>query len=125
MAAYAKDVFAPWMRRQQEGMQEANAAYLRVIEITPPPYRWVVASGERVGHMTYGFVEQMRAIPAPSEIKKDPELLAAYEAALASASEPMVEQAKAAYRTCAGTAQLHGDPDGKGAKCKEWLNAHP
>ena len=125
VAAYARDVFAPWMRRQQEGMQEANAAYLRVIEIKPPPYRWVVASGERVGHMTYAFVEEMRAIPAPEEIKKDPRLLASYENALQGASEPMVERAKAAYRTCAGTAELHGDPDGVGAKCRQWLSAHP
>ena len=66
--AHIKTKVLAWMEKKRPAIEEAEREYRKVVELQPaPPPRWVIASGERVGHMWGRFVAEFRAAPVPKE----------------------------------------------------------
>lgn len=100
--AWARNDFLPWVRRKQEALMAAKAAFERILQIEVP--RWQISAAARVGEMWRSFVDEFRDAPVPREIESDPELMDVYLGALDEQSQPFVEEAKGAFRFCLETA---------------------
>src|SRR5262249_36772038 len=60
-----------WIKKKRPAIEEAEKAYKAVLDLQPqPPPRWVIAAGERAGHMWGKFVAEFRAAPIPKEWKQ-------------------------------------------------------
>ena len=98
---YTKDKIPPWLRKKRVLLDEANAAYRKILDLRPaPPPRWVVASAAHVGAMLESFVADFDAMPVPPALRRDPELRAQYKQVLSDMLEPYRHQAIAAYQMC-------------------------
>ncbi len=137
--------FRDWVQKRREAMQQAEKAYLAVLDLKPvPPPQWVIASAERVGTMKQSFLEQFSAAPMPNEwkgsgplppskeMKGGPpsdltkeEVRAAYLKALEGAIAPEREAARAAFKTCSQLAAKYGVKSDAAARCDKWLKDHP
>jgi hypothetical protein len=98
---YTKDKIAPWLQKKRVLLDQANAAYRKVLELSPaPPPRWVIASAAHVGAMLESFVGDFDAIPVPPGLRGNSELVAEYQRALSDVLEPYRKQARSAYQMC-------------------------
>jgi hypothetical protein len=128
--------FKDWVTAKRPALEEAEKGYKKVVDIQPtPPPRWVVASAERVGAMWSGFVDEFRSAPMPKEWLADglvpgtkdltfKELRAEYQSRISEASEPLLERARAAYRSCVDLATKYRIADERSRACEAWLAAH-
>jgi hypothetical protein len=126
-----------WVMAKRPAIEGVEKAYKRVVDIQPiPPPRWVVAAAERVGAMWSGFVDDFRNTPMPKEWQGDgpvpgangltfKELRASYLERISEASEPMLQTARGAYRTCSEQAAKYRITDDRSRACDAWLAAHP
>lgn len=115
-----------WVEAKRRAIEEAEKEYSKVLDLQPvPPPRWVVASAARVGQMWDGFVSDFRQTPMPSWMLADPQLSQTYQSSIESASEPMLQRARAAFQTCQGLAARAHVANEFSAACSQWLDAHP
>jgi tetratricopeptide (TPR) repeat protein len=122
-----------WINKKRPAIQEAEKEYRQVVDLQPsPPPRWVIASGERVGHMWGKFVAEFRAAPIPKEWKQNgpspygdltwEEIRATYYAAIDLASEPDRKRAKVAYDACLTYSSRYQYFDEHSRACEAWLS---
>lgn len=112
----------PWMDKKTPLIKEATLEYKKVVDLQPtPPPQWVIAAGSRVGSMWGQFVDEFRAAPIPSAMKKDIMLSQAYYASLDESSEPWKLQAKGAFSTCLGYSVQYQYFDEYSRSCEKWL----
>ncbi len=132
--AHVKGKVAEWMRRKRPVIEEAEKEYRKVMDIQPgpPPPRWVIASGARVGQMWSKYVAEFRAAPIPKEwMQNGPsiypdttweEIRATYYEAIDRASEPQRLQAKVAYEACLSYSSRYQYFDDHSRACELWLS---
>jgi hypothetical protein len=130
-----------WMAKKEPAIKEAEAEYLKIVELQPsPPPRWVIAAGAAVGGMWGRYVAEFRAAPYPREWDQkgnspigdptDPtapplawaEIRASYLASLDAASERQKQQAKGAYVTCLNYSVKYQYFDDDSRSCEKWLS---
>src|SRR5262249_28579592 len=109
---HVKTKVGAWMKEKRPVIETAQKENLKIVQLKPArPRRWVIAAGSRVGQMWGKFVAEFRAAPIPNEWRGHgpvpgtadltyEELRGTYYAALDDASEPLKQQAKAAFKTC-------------------------
>ncbi len=126
-----------WVGAKRTAIERAESAYKKVVDIKPAaPPRWVIAAAARVGGMWSGFVDDFRATPVPAEWQGDgpvpgaggvtfEDLRTEYQNKIDEASEPQLEQARGAYRTCRDYAVKYQVTDEHSRACDAWLAAHP
>src|SRR5690606_24701131 len=130
---FVKTKVGDWIQKKRPAIKEAEAEYIKIVELQPvPPPKWVIAAGARVGQMYGKFVAEFRAAPVPKEWKGPgmvpgtdvsyAEILTTYYNSLDEASEPIKQQAKAAYKTCLGLSVKHQYFDEYSRACEEWLS---
>ena len=131
--AHIKTKVLAWMEKKRPAIEEAEREYRKVVELQPaPPPRWVIASGERVGHMWGRFVAEFRAAPIPREWRqsgKSPygdltweEIRGAYINVIDEQSEPFRQRAKAAYQGCLEVSSRYQFFDERSRACEVWLS---
>jgi len=131
--AFVKGKVADWVQKKRPAIKDAEAEFVKIVDLQPvPPPKWVIAAGARVGQMYSKFVAEFRAAPVPKEWKGPgmvpgtdvsyAELLTTYYNSLDEASEPIKQQAKAAYKTCLGLSVKHQYFDEYSRTCEEWLS---
>jgi len=112
----------PWMDKKSPLIRELSAEYKKIIDLQPAPSpQWVIAAGSRVGNMWGQFVQEFRAAPIPTAMKKDILLSQAYYASLDENSEPWKLQAKGAYATCLDYSVKFQYFDDYSRSCEKWL----
>lgn len=115
-----------WVGRKQRAIEDVEKAYTRVLELQPvPPPQWVVASAARVGQLWGGFAEDFERAPFPPWMKEEPEVLQAYQDALANATQPLRDRARVAFQTCESLARRYLIQNEYQAICARWIAAHP
>lgn len=130
---FVKGKVADWVQKKRPAIKEAEAEYIKIVELQPvPPPKWVIAAGARVGQMYGKFVAEFRAAPVPKEWKGPgmvpgtdvsyAEILTTYYNSLDEASEPIKQQAKGAYKTCLGLSVKHQYFDEYSRACEQWLS---
>jgi tetratricopeptide (TPR) repeat protein len=123
---------ADWVKARARAVEEAEREYRRVLQIQPaPPARWVVASASRVGMLWARFNAEFRAAPISREWKGDgaipgttmrrEDVRRIYYGALDEASEPIHQQAVAAFKTCLVDSARFQYADEHSRRCEEWL----
>jgi hypothetical protein len=123
---------ADWVKRKRPAIEEAEKAYKAVLDLQPaPPPSWVIAAGERVGHMWGKFVAEFRAAPIPKEWKQNgpspygdlrwEEIRGEYYRGIDDASQPDKLHAKAAYQTCLQYSSRYQYFDDHSRTCESWL----
>ena len=131
--AFVKGKVAEWVQKKRPAIKDAETEYVKIVDLQPvPPPKWVIAAGARVGQMYSKFVAEFRAAPVPKEWKGPgmvpgtdvsyAELLTTYYNSLDEASEPIKQQAKAAYKTCLSLSVKHQYFDEYSRTCEEWLS---
>ncbi len=133
--AYTKFVaekLSPWVSDRRKKIDEAERAYLRVVQLEPvAPPRWVVASGERVGHMWAAYAKAIRDLPMPKEWMKEgtlpnsdityAELRAEYRKKLDEVVAPFDQRARSAYAICVNLSKKFRFEDDRSKACEAWL----
>jgi hypothetical protein len=124
---------AVWARDKRAMIEDAEKAYLKVVELTPSsPPRWAVRAGARVGQMWGRFTAEFRAAPIPEAWKKTgnvpgkegvtyKDIRAQYYAELDKASETVKAQARLSYQKCQGISKKLGYADEHTRHCDVWL----
>ncbi len=108
--------FAGWYHAKVAAIRSAEVEYERIATLSSP--RWTVAATARIGEMYRELVTEFRAAPVPAEMAKDKALEDAYEAALASASQPFEDHAIEMFESCRATAQAHGIDNENARACE-------
>jgi hypothetical protein len=128
---------ADWSKKTQRLIEDAENAYLKVVQIQPfPPPRWVIDSAARVGAMWYGFVLAFRAAPLPREWAGSgpipggsgityEELRQVYLERVTLASDPMRARARAAFTKCHNDSVKYQYTDELSKSCDGWLAVNP
>ncbi|MBI4701501.1 MAG: tetratricopeptide repeat protein [Deltaproteobacteria bacterium] len=129
-----------WMDKKGPAIKEAEAEYLKILDLKPKSPRWVIAAGAAVGDMWGRYVEEFRKAPHPKEWDQkgespfgEPgnpdappllwsEILAHYNATLDEKSEKEKKQAKAAYVKCLDYSVSYQYFDQDSRSCEEWLS---
>jgi TolA-binding protein len=121
-----------WMNKKRAAIEEVEKEYRRVLDLSPSPPVWVIASGARVGQMWSKFVAEFRAAPIPKEwLQHGPspygdltwdEIRAAYYEAIDKASEPWRQHAKGAYEACMSYSTKYQYFDDHSRSCELWLS---
>jgi hypothetical protein len=114
---------ADWAKKKRLLVEDAEKAYLKVVEIQPiPPPRW--------------FALAFRAAPLPREWTGSDlvpggsgltyeELRQEYLAIISVASEPMRRRARAAFQKCQNDAAKYQYTDELSKGCDAWLAGNP
>ena len=132
--AFVTQKVGPWIQERMRANDEAERAYAKVLAVQPfAPPAWVVASGERVGAMYDALVNELTAMPTPSEWKgegelfgvKKSEIRATFTDALDQALQPFRERARGAYRACSEQGRRFSVSTPAVAACDAWLAKHP
>jgi TolA-binding protein len=111
-----------WIEKKRPLLIETELEYKKIVDLQPVPSpQWVIAAGSRVGSMWGQFVEEFRAAPIPTSMKKDIMLSQAYYAALDEASEPQKLRAKGAFGTCLDYSVKFQYFDEYSRSCEKWL----
>ncbi|HTV19297.1 MAG TPA: hypothetical protein VMG12_11515, partial [Polyangiaceae bacterium] len=111
-----------WIEKKRPLLVETELEYKKIVDLQPVPSpQWVIAAGSRVGSMWGQFVEEFRAAPIPTTMKKDIMLSQAYYAALDEASEPQKMRAKGAFSTCLDYSVKFQYFDDYSRSCEKWL----
>ncbi len=111
-----------WIEKKRPLLGETELEYKKILDLQPePPPQWVIAAGSRVGSIWGQFVDEFRAAPIPTAMKKDIMLSQAYYASLDEASEPQKERAKGAFILCLGYSVKYQYFDEFSRSCEKWL----
>jgi tetratricopeptide (TPR) repeat protein len=111
-----------WITKKQPLAAETELEYKKIVDLLPVPSpQWVIAAGSRVGNMWGQFVNEFRAAPIPTTMKKDIMLSQAYYASLDEASEPIKLRAKGAFSTCLDYSVKFQYFDDYSRSCEKWL----
>jgi tetratricopeptide (TPR) repeat protein len=111
-----------WIEKKRPLLLETELEYKKIVDMQPTaPPRWVIAAGSRVGSMWGQFVDEFRAAPIPTTMKKDIMLSQTYYASLDEASEPQKLHAKGAYGTCLDYSVKFQYFDEYSRSCEKWL----
>jgi tetratricopeptide (TPR) repeat protein len=130
---FVKTKVADWIGKKKPAIADAEKEYLKILDLQPvPPPVWVIAAGSRVGQMKGKFVAEFRAAPIPSDWKQNgpspygdlswEEIRGTYYDSLDQASEPIKQEAKAAYKTCLDLSVKHQYFDEFSRTCERWLS---
>jgi tetratricopeptide (TPR) repeat protein len=90
--------FRRWHDEKRAALDAASAAFDAVAALRVP--HWQIAAAARVGEMVRRFFTAFREAPVPPEVRRDPELLAIYQAELDRESEPWRLASIARFREC-------------------------
>jgi len=131
IAEYAAQKLAPAMMARQKAIEDAEKAYVEVLDIQPlPPPRWVVRAAARVARMRSLFAAEIRALPAPKAWKRQgaspwgarwEDVRARWTETLDAAAEPERARAKAAHRRCVDLSVRFQYSDALARSCATWL----
>jgi hypothetical protein len=111
-----------WITKKQPMLVETEVEYKKIVDLQPVPSpQWVIAAGSRVGGMWGQFVEEFRAAPISSAMKKDILVSQTYYASLDEASEPIKLRAKGAFGTCLDYSVKFQYFDEYSRTCEKWL----
>lgn len=122
-----------WIAKKRPAIADAEKEYLKILDLQPaPPPKWVIAAGSRVGLMKGKFVAEFRAAPIPKDWTQSgpspygdltwEEIRGTYYDSLDQASEPIKQEAKAAYRTCLDLSVKRQYFDENSRACEKWLS---
>jgi len=122
---------APWIKERKKKVEEAEQEYAKILQLSPPPPRWVVASSARIGMMWGKFVAEFRAAPIPkewtgtgnipgTEVSRE-DLRKEYYEKLDEASEPQKQHARDLFLKCQSEATKYGYDDEYARHCSTWL----
>ena len=126
----------PWVQARRAKIEEAEKHYTAILNVQPfPSPRWVIDASARVGQMWATFAAQFRATPIPKEWAGTGKIPGtdidrettrdAYYAALDEAAEPVMQRARAAYKSCHDMSIKWQYTDDLSKSCEDWLNKHP
>lgn len=124
LSTYPRDL-QPVLLRRRAAIENAEKAYLKVLDIQPmPPPKWVVASGSRVADMWADLAAELKSIglAMKKEFKPD-EGKAVYEQFI-DASMPWFERAKRASKTCLDYSVKFAHFSEYSKRCEAWLTAN-
>lgn len=114
-----------WIQARQRALTEATGGYKPVVDLQPVPSPvWVIEAGARVGELWGDFVTALQAIPMPPGVRRDPELVRIFRAALAQATAPWLARARGAMETCVGFAARYQITSPTSDRCATWLSQH-
>lgn len=117
------------LRARRRAMEQAEAAYIRILSIEPlPPPKWVVEAAAQVTVMWADLVTDLRAIAG--SIKKEGAGQKAALADIEGAIEPFFKSALAAAKTCEMYSIKYQTSSEASRRCQAWLTentprAHP
>lgn len=124
---------ADWIKRKRLAIEEAEKAYLEIVQLEPvPPPKWVIASASNVGIMWGHFVAEFRAAPIPREWRGDGpvpgqgkmtfrQLREIYYQTIDQAAEPLKRRAKQAFKVCLDYSVKFQFADSHTRTCSTWL----
>lgn len=123
---HAQKTLPEWLAKKRAAIEHVEAEYMKILELRPvPPPRWVIAAGSAIGAMWGDFADELRRMPPPDGLGKDPALLREYVAAVTSASEPILTgRAKPAMKKCADLSVKYLYSDERSRACFAWLESH-
>jgi tetratricopeptide (TPR) repeat protein len=131
IAEFVATKLAPAMVARGKAVEDAEKAYLQVLELEPmPPPKWVVVAAARVARMRGLFAAELRALPAPKSWNQHGEspwatrwedIRASWRDVLIDASEPEYRVARAAYRRCVELSVKFQSFDDEVLRCAAWL----
>ena len=132
VATHLRTKVAPWIAERRKRIDDAEKAYVAILQIQPvPPPRWVISAGARVGDMYARFVAQFRQTPVPADWKKDgtipgttmtyEELRKEYYTRVDEAAEPYRRQAIGAFKKCQEMSKKYQYSDALSKQCDDWL----
>jgi len=134
VTTFVRKDFGPWLSERRKLVEDAERAYLKILEVKPfPPPIWTIAASRADGGMWDELVTETSSVPTPREwegegtIGQTPkaELRSLYRDALDQSLAPLRERVRGAYRVCSEQAKrfaLHNDD---AAACDDWLAKHP
>ncbi len=115
---------ASWMKRKEAAIKKADAAYKKILDLTPaaPPH-WVIRAGERVGELWANFVLEFRAAPYPAAWHEPQEIVFETQCygGLDRVSESEKMRARGAYLVCLNTAVNNQIANNTSRLCEIWL----
>jgi tetratricopeptide (TPR) repeat protein len=117
------------LRARRRAMEQAEAAYIRILSIEPlPPPKWVVEAAAQVAWIWADLVNDLRAIAG--SIKKEGAGQKAALADIEGAIEPFFKSALAAAKTCEMYSIKYQYSSEASRRCQAWLTentprAHP
>ena len=95
---WARDVFRPWLERQQAQMAALRRALEPLLASAEPRGRLFAAL--ITASALHAFAERVRAAPVPREVGADAAMLQVYRDALEGSLRPTLEEERAALRAC-------------------------
>lgn len=125
-----------WLKVKKPKIETAEKEYAKILGHQPAPHpRWVIAGATRVGQLWSNFVNDFRNTPMPKAWLSDgkvpgteltyAELRTEYRAKIDEASQPQVDMARQAFRTCTDYGAKFRIENDDSKACQTWLTAHP
>lgn len=134
---YVQTRMAGWTKKKQELIEDAERAYLKVVEIQPaPPPRWVIDSAARVGAMWGELVLALQVTPWPQGWSGSDlvpggsgltyeELRQMYLPRITLLSDSWRRRARVAFQKCQNDAARYQYTDELSKGCDAWLARNP
>jgi hypothetical protein len=105
--SWAEGDLARWLERKSHTVESARRELDEAAEET---HRQRIMAGAVVGLMYEAVARDLRSLPIPAEIQREPEIADIFRSILVSQASPYLEHARRAYRACAANAA--GGPEG-------------
>lgn len=122
---FMRSTVSDWVHARRQTISHLSDEYRKVVSLSPmSPPSWTIAAAARVGALWAGYLRDLRSIPAPPEIKRDPALRKAYAQALRDAFSSIEEQAKQAFLICIRYVAKYQVTVSQTAVCEAWLETH-
>jgi hypothetical protein len=97
--AWAQRTLQPFIAEQRRNLeQEATAAYQGVIAMHVP--NWEIAAAARLADMFYQFAQYIRTAEVPPDVRRNPDLLDAYNVMRDEFTQQFVNTAKVGFEAC-------------------------
>lgn len=130
LSKYIDEEVAPWAVTQQAQIDEVEAAFRKIGELSPAPQRWVVPALSRIAQLRAKFFAQFRAAPVPkswhqngpaNETENWEDIRARYYAAIDRAAAPYGAHVREAFDACQRAAASAGTTGAWARTCDKWL----
>ncbi len=99
---WSETVLGPWLERKQE---RAEAARAELDAAAEQNHRQRIMAGALVGLVYEDVAQGLLRVPAPIELRSEPEILAMYQELLRQQAAPYLTHARLGYDACAANAR--------------------
>jgi len=122
MNEWAVRRFVPYLERRTEALRRAERAYAAVGATGPSP--WSLAAARRVGDLYLVFATELRSVPVPTGVRRDPVLLRIFRDAIEEQARPLTERAIEGWQKGLELAAELGIDDEHARRCRAMLAQH-